>query len=172
MVAPEMAAGVFLEEVSMKNEQSYSLTHKQLVTRIAKWYKYKKKSSIIMTEFSTAAQEIPDVLVMQSGAFSVLIECKVSRSDFLSDKNKLYRRWEEYGMGDHRYYATPKGLIKPEELPDGWGLLEVSEHQINKQVEPHKKKCNKRHECLMLMSALRRLEISSAVFIVHDSMEK
>jgi hypothetical protein len=125
-----------------------------------------------MTEFSTAAREKPDVLVMQSGAFSVLIECKVSRSDFLSDKNKLFRHWEDYGMGDHRYYATPKGLINPKELPDGWGLIEVSENNINKLVEPQKKECNKRHECIMLMSALRRLEISSAVFIVRDNIER
>jgi len=29
-------------------------------------------------------------------------------------------------MGRFRYYATPKGLIRPDELPDKWGLIEVS----------------------------------------------
>jgi hypothetical protein len=27
-------------------------------------------------------------------------------------------------MGNHRYYLTPVGLILPDELPRGWGLLE------------------------------------------------
>jgi len=27
-------------------------------------------------------------------------------------------------MGDKRYYLTPKGIIKPSELPEKWGLIE------------------------------------------------
>jgi hypothetical protein len=125
-----------------------------------------------MSEFVTAAQEIPDVLVMESGAHSVLIECKASRSDFLSDKDKFFRRQEDYGMGDKRYYAALVGMISPNELPAGWGLLEVAERQIREVVDALPKKSNKRRECIMLMSALRRLEISTAVFVRQDDSQE
>lgn len=49
-------------------------------------------------------------------------EIKVSRSDFLSDirtgKYKKYEPWCERG-----YFAVPKGLIKKDEIPTGWGLM-------------------------------------------------
>lgn len=149
----------------------YNPTHKQLVQRIAHWYKMRRQSCVIMAEFVTAAQEIPDVIIWESGAHSTLIEVKVSRSDFLSDKGKFFRRQEEYGMGDHRYYAAPKGMIHPEELPEGWGLLEATKHQICEVVKPMPKESNKRRECLMLMSALRRLEISTAVYVREERIE-
>ena len=151
-----------------KAKTEYRPTHNQLVRRIAAWFKARHQSSIVMAEFVTSAQEIPDVLAMQSGAHSVLVECKVSRSDFLSDKDKFFRRQEEYGMGDKRYYAAPAGLIKPTELPEGWGLLEVDGYRVREIVEPKHKEANKRRECLMLMSALRRLEISTAVFVIQE----
>lgn len=151
-----------------KTKTEFKPTHNQLVRRIAAWFKARHKSSIVMAEFVTSAQEIPDVLAMQSGAHSVLVECKVGRSDFLSDKNKFFRRQEEYGMGDKRYYAAPAGMIKPAELPEGWGLLEVDTYRVREIVEPKHKEANKRRECLMLMSALRRIEISTAVFVIQE----
>jgi hypothetical protein len=151
-----------------KTKGEYNPTHNQLVRRIAGWFKARHQSSIVMAEFVTSAQEIPDVLAMQSGAHSVLVECKVNRSDFLCDKDKFYRRQEDYGMGDKRYYAAPVGLINQKELPDGWGLLEVDTYRVREVVEPKHKVANKRRECLMLMSALRRLEISTAVFVIQE----
>ena len=127
------------------------------------------QSCVVLAEFATAAQEIPDVLVFKRGAFTILLECKVSRSDFLSDKNKFFRRQGDYGMGEHRYYVTPCGLISPEELPSGWGLLEVEERRVHEKVKPEHKEANKAKECMMLMSALRRLEISSCVFVRQDT---
>jgi hypothetical protein len=154
--------------MTITKKTEYKPTHNQLVRRIAAWFKARHQSSIIMAEFVTSAQEIPDVLAMQSGAHSVLVECKVSRSDFLSDKDKFFRRQEDYGMGDKRYYAAPSGMIKPEELPEGWGLLDVDIYRVHETVEPKHKEGNKRRECLMLMSALRRLEISTSVFVVQE----
>lgn len=147
----------------------YQPTHKQLVRRIATWLKNQRQSSIVITELVTSAYEVPDIIAWQSGAHSVLVECKVNRADFLSDKAKFFRRQEGYGMGNRRYYAAPTGIIAPEELPDGWGLLEVETHRICTSVEPKLKEANKRCECTMLMSALRRLEISTAVFVRQDA---
>lgn len=69
--------------------------------------------------------EQPDVLGIDSGGTSILCEVKVSRSDFLADKKKIWRVNHECGIGDYRVYVTPKGLLKPEEIPYGWMLWEV-----------------------------------------------
>ena len=55
---------------------------------------------------------------------TVLVECKLSRSDFLADKAKPHRH--AGGIGNWRYYMAPEGLISPEELPEKWGLVEVN----------------------------------------------
>lgn len=82
--------------------------------------------------------EVPDAIGFRSTGHydgSVVIECKTSRSDFLVDLKKNHRQdaWgEEFrddgipGMGKWRYFLAPKGLIKKEELPARWGLLEVT----------------------------------------------
>ena len=57
---------------------------------------------------------------------SVLVEVKVSRSDFLADANKPHRNGSELGVGTYRYYLCPEGVITLDELPHGWGLLWVN----------------------------------------------
>ena len=98
---------------------------------------------------------------------------KFRMKEFLSDSKKIFRQREKIGMGDLRYFATPKGLLSPEEIPDGWGLLEVwqSGHRgeyIRTIKEAEQKTSEKKAECIMLLSALRRLEISTAVYVVHE----
>lgn len=71
--------------------------------------------------------EIPDAIGFslshwETGA--TVIEVKVSRSDFLADRKKPHR--QAGGMGRWRYYMAPKGLIAVQELPAGWGLIEVT----------------------------------------------
>lgn len=58
-------------------------------------------------------------------ANSILIEVKVSRSDFLADKKKPHRNGERPGLGTFRYYLAPVGLLKVKDLPPRWGLIEV-----------------------------------------------
>lgn len=48
-----------------------------------------------------------------------LVEVKTSRSDFRGD-----RKWKAPWPTDLAYLSVPKGLIKPEEYPAGWGILE------------------------------------------------
>jgi hypothetical protein len=43
---------------------------------------------VVLYEFATPADENPDVIGWAPGAGSVLIECKLSRSDFLRDATK------------------------------------------------------------------------------------
>lgn len=59
----------------------------------------------------------------------ILIESKVSRSDFKRDAKKWHRRYKSdatIGISD-RYYIAPPGMLRPEEIPDGWGLLEPAQ---------------------------------------------
>lgn len=143
-------------------------THKSLVRRMAKWLEFGKRNLVVCAELSTRNTETPDVIGWLGGAFSTLIECKVTRADFLSDRDKVFRREEDRGMGDHRYFATPEGLLSPDEIPNGWGLLEVDDHCVRQAKEPDRKHANKHAECVMLMSALRRLHLSTAVYVVHE----
>lgn len=57
---------------------------------------------------------------------SVVVESKVSRSDFLADRAKPHRNGTTPGMGTYRYYICPEGLIDISDLPYGWGLLWVN----------------------------------------------
>lgn len=71
--------------------------------------------------------EIPDAIGFRAAGFddgSTVIECKTSRSDFLADRKKAHR--SSGGMGNWRYFLAPEGLISPDELPEGWGLLTIN----------------------------------------------
>ena len=129
------------------------LTHGDLVKRAAKWLH--QKHAVVITEMSVWP-ETADAIGFAHHSHSTLIECKISRSDFLADSKKSFRREASYGMGSYRYYMAPPGLIKADELPPGWGLLEVHEKQIRVVREAARQESNKRHEMGLLVSALRR----------------
>lgn len=101
-------------------------THKELVHIAHKWLLgTQPRCGVAFHELVSMNSEKPDAIGFTSG-FSILVECKVSRADFLKDKKKLHRLTGK-GMGSFRYYMCPAGLIQKEELPDNWGLLYVTE---------------------------------------------
>lgn len=58
------------------------------------------------------------------GYYTGVIEVKTSHADFVKDKKKWWRTAKpEFQAGNMRWFLCPEGLIKPEELYDGWGLL-------------------------------------------------
>jgi hypothetical protein len=109
------------------------LTHDDIAEIGARWLKNNGYKFAFHNMTSAAAGEQPDALGMKAWGESFLLEAKVSRADFLADKKKPWRS-PEYGaaLGDNRGYITPKGLLKPEEIPYGWWLLEV--HGKNKPM--------------------------------------
>ena len=132
------------------------ITHDDLVESAARWLR--KENYIVITEMSDGISEKPDAIGWRAGSETTLIECKVSRSDFLSDKKKPSR--QELGMGDFRYYLAPVGLINAHELPNRWGLLEYE----NKRNHPQTARFPMRHqekdlhsEMGLLCNALRRI---------------
>jgi len=110
-----------------------------------------KRADVVLPEFFCHNSELPDVIAFTTRD-STVIECKVSRSDFLKDKNKPFRINANQGMGDYRFYCAPKGLIKQEELPRGWGLIEILPNgKMRKLVDSwlvHKKNIDAEHYLL------------------------
>lgn len=100
------------------------MSHDELVGRAARWLKTRFGCGVVATELRCQSSEEPDAIGFRyGGTWSVLVEVKVSRSDFLADRKK--QRHHVRGMGQERWYLTPPGLVRPEELPDGWGLAEA-----------------------------------------------
>lgn len=100
------------------------MTHDELIYLAVKWLRRVRNCHVVLFEKGTSG-EIPDAIGFKWGPETTLIECKVSRNDFYADRGKPHRKNPETGIGLFRFYLTPKGLLKPEELPKGWGLLEV-----------------------------------------------
>jgi len=63
-----------------------------------------------------------------------VVECKVSRADFLKDRDKPHRA-AGCGMGRFRYYLCPEGLISPDEILPGWGLVFTSRKHATRVVK-------------------------------------
>lgn len=64
-----------------------------------------------------------DGLMLDGGGTRTAIEVKISRADFLRETDEKRRPWQRI---THRFvYATPVGLILPDEVPDGCGLWEI-----------------------------------------------
>lgn len=143
------------------------LNHKQLCIKASSFLKgnnwkmkdingnsyHEGRCGFVAVEHSTIGFEIPDVIGFNS-MFSVMVECKMSRSDFLSDKKKIVRRNEDLGMGNFRYYYCPDGLIKPDELPDGWGLIYLRKRSHILIIESKHKKSNLKEERGFLYSVI------------------
>ncbi len=148
------------------------MTHKDLVRKAGAWLRNSNRCTVVLTELAaTHNSETPDAIgFFASGGGSILIECKASRADFLADKNKIFRREAERGMGDRRYFMVPVDMvISPDEIPDPWGLIVIPPSE---RARIHKEAAyataNKSAEVVMLVSVLRRLEISTAVFVRQE----
>ena len=126
---------------------------------------------------STGAGELPDAIGFRNGV-SCVIEVKVSRSDFLADKDKRFRKDPELGMGDWRFFMCPPGRIKPEDLPEDWGLLYCYPKMVKKVVgwPPNTRwsnkpfQANKQAECDFMYSALRRVQLRGHLDVVYKKL--
>lgn len=107
------------------------MTHDELVIRAVRWLRYSARCGVAIPEPVTYSDEQPDALGwLAQGAICILVECKTSRADFKVDQNKTFRKQPRDGIGNRRYYMTLPGLLTIDELPKGWGLLEVHDKRI------------------------------------------
>jgi hypothetical protein len=137
------------------------MTHMQLVHKAVQWLK-SYRCGVILSEQSCASGEMPDAIGWKRACHSVLVECKISRADFRVDGEKPFRQQSQLGMGCERFYLTPAGLLRQENLPRGWGLLEIRNRSVS-MVHPAVKNLRTavgfRHEMNLLLASLRRVEI-------------
>ncbi|GGY87931.1 hypothetical protein [Shewanella fodinae] len=61
-------------------------------------------------------------------------EIKVSRSDWTRELKNPEKSAKVQQYCDRWWIITPKGIVKPEELPPTWGLYEVSESGTIRQI--------------------------------------
>lgn len=100
------------------------MTHRELVEIGYRWVM--NRCAFAFKELTCINSEIADVIGFNSSG-TFLLEAKVSRADFLKDKKKPFRLNPCMGLGDWRFFIAPKGMIKVDELPELWGLIEVNE---------------------------------------------
>jgi len=120
------------------------------------------RCGVVLSEQACASGETPDAIGWKKACHSVLVECKASRADFLADGAKPWRQRPEGGVGCERYYLAPRGLIRVDELPSGWGLLEVSGSAIGtvrRSAKSLRSAIGFQYEMNLLLASLRRVEV-------------
>jgi len=134
-----------------------AVTHTLLIAEAAKWLA-RQGCSIVITDMAHSGPETADAIGWRGGA-STLIECKVSLTDFRADASKPFRRDATRGMGVHRYYCAPHGLLTADMMPPEWGLLELAAGRmlVTKKAGRHRHEVGAREEIRLLMSAIRRI---------------
>lgn len=137
------------------------MTHAQMVEKAVRWLRA-YRCGVVLSEQACVSGEMPDAIGWKKACHSVLIECKITRADFLADRTKPFRQKAEKGVGSERFYLTPPTLVTIEELPEGWGLLEYRRGRIE-MVRASAKNLRTatgfRYEMNLLLASLRRVEV-------------
>lgn len=150
------------------------ITHDALVEQAKKWLEEahgnKFACGFVLAEFSCRASEIPDVIGFNADR-SILIECKVSRADFLRDKRKPHRNYIR-ALGNLRYFLTLPSVACPEDIKNGWGLLYATDRQIEEVKESQYFGDNsvKAGEWSILYSIVRRVRLRGLLVEVQKTL--
>ena len=137
------------------------MTHAKLVSLAVAWLR-RYRCGVVLSEQACVSGEMPDAIGWKKACHSVLVESKVSRGDFLADREKPFRQKPEMGVGCERYYLAPRGLIRIEDLPVGWGLLELVGREIERVKSSAKNLRSAtgfQNEMNLLLASLRRVEV-------------
>ncbi len=137
------------------------MTHAQLVEKAVAWLR-SYRCGVVLAEQVCASGEVPDAIGWKRACHSVLVECKISRADFLCDRDKPWRQKPKTGVGCERFYLAPAGLIRVQDLPEGWGLLEVRGREIllvRESAKDLRTATGFRYEMNLLLASLRRVEV-------------
>lgn len=137
------------------------MTHPQLVERAVRWLR-SYRCGVVLSEQACVSGEMPDAIGWKRANHSVLVECKVTRADFLADRSKRFRLKPEQGVGSERFYLTPTALVTVAELPAGWGLLEYRRGRVemlHASAKNLRTAAGLRYEMNLLLASLRRVEV-------------
>ena len=138
------------------------MTHAQLVNLAVAWLR-RYRCGVVLSEQACASGEMPDAIGWKGTCRSVVVECKISRADFLADRLKPFRQNPGIALGCERFFLAPSGLITPQELPPGWGLLECAGRKVELRVKSPRRSqrspAGMELEMNLLLASLRRVEI-------------
>jgi len=137
------------------------MTHAQLVEKAVYWLR-RYRCGVVLSEQACVSGEMPDAIGWKRAYHSVLVECKVTRSDFLADRAKPFRLKPGQGVGCEPFYLVPSGLVRREELLQGWGLLELRQNKIEitqASARNLRTAIGFRYEMNLLLASLRRVEV-------------
>lgn len=134
------------------------MTHADLVKRAGQWLGGTCKCTVVLTEFTAATAEIPDAIGWRWGFYpwSILVECKTNRADFRRDATKPTRNGAA-GPGQERWYMAPEGVLRPEDIPDDWGLAEVRGRRVVRVVTPERSTLDDGLKCQAALDPQRTL---------------
>lgn len=144
------------------------VSHRELCIIASKYLKNKgiqpfHKCQYVVCELERVG-ESPDAFGF-GGNTTQLIEVKVTRSDFLSDKNKFWRKDPLRGIGRYRSYLCPEGIILERDLPKYWGLLYLNDKgKIVEIKKPELQESNSQQELNLIISIMRRENIKPQIF--------
>lgn len=137
------------------------MTHAQLVQKAVEWLRH-YRCGVVLSEQACLSGEMPDAIGWKRASHSVLIECKISRADFIADCCKPFRQKPQMGLGCERFYLASAGLISVEEIPAGWGLLEYRNRTVGMTKVSAKNLRSAQgfqYEMNLLLASLRRVEV-------------
>jgi hypothetical protein len=138
------------------------LSHTRLVEEAVRWLRSKYHCGIVLSEQTCCSGVTPDAIGWKCRNHSVVVECKVSRADFLADAEKPWRKNPECAVGCERYYLAPAQIIGCEELPNGWGLIELRGREaaiVRKSKKNLRSAEGLANEMNLLLASLRRVEV-------------
>lgn len=134
------------------------MTHAELCARAEGWLRSRRCHVVLVDVRTFATSEQPDAIGWRYGGHTELVECKASRADFLRDREKVFRREPDRGMGYYRWFLAVRGTIAKHELPTGWGLATIASPkriEVVVQAQPFFVRAWQ-NEMALLVTALRR----------------
>lgn len=88
----------------------------------------------------------------------IIYEIKVSRGDFVKELNNLEKRLPAEQIAHECWFAMPVGLVKPDEVPEGWGLVEQIKNGMRAKKQAKQRNPKDLSEKFFMMLARRSAE--------------
>ncbi|MGV3540756.1 MAG: hypothetical protein ACO1OQ_13160 [Rufibacter sp.] len=105
------------------------MTQQQLTTSGAQWLLQEGKCLKVFELASESGKEEPYSLLLGLGSFgrTILLALYHSRLGFLQGPQNQFNGNTGPTLGRYRFLAAPAGALTNVDVPENWGLLEISE---------------------------------------------